>query len=87
MMPLAALLLGLSLMYLLLCHWLLAAWRHAVVTGAGGSWQAFVEGLARRAAEPVRFTPRPAAMAALDRGYERHRRLVALHAALAAACE
>ncbi len=27
MMPLAALLLGLSLMYLLLCHWLLAAWR------------------------------------------------------------
>jgi sugar (pentulose or hexulose) kinase len=66
---------------------LLAAWRHAVVTGAGGSWQAFVEGLARRAAEPVRFTPRPAAMAVLDRGYERHRRLVALHAALAAACE
>jgi hypothetical protein len=46
-----------------------------------------VEGLARRAAEPVRFTPRPAAMAVLDRGYERHRRLVALHAALAAACE
>jgi hypothetical protein len=46
-----------------------------------------VEGLARRAAEPVRFTPRPAATAVLDRGYERHRRLVALHAALAAACE
>ncbi len=64
---------------------LLAAWRHAA--GAGGSWQAFVGGLARRAAEPVRFTPRPAAMATLDRGYERHRRLVALHAPLAAACE
>jgi sugar (pentulose or hexulose) kinase len=66
---------------------LLAAWRHEVATGSGGSWQAFVEGLARRAAEPRRFTPRPAAMAALDRGYERHRRLVALHAPLAAACD
>jgi sugar (pentulose or hexulose) kinase len=66
---------------------LLADWRHTAVGGSGGSWQEFVEGLARRAAEPVRFTPRPAATAVLDRGYERHRRLVALHAALAAACE
>ena len=66
---------------------LLAAWRHAVVSGTGGSWQTFIEGRARQAAEPARFTPRPAAMAALDRGYERHRRLVALHAALAGAAD
>jgi sugar (pentulose or hexulose) kinase len=64
---------------------LLAAWRQATVTGRGGSWQDFVAGLARRAPEPTRFTPRSAAMAVLDRGYERHRKLVALHAALAAA--
>jgi len=48
---------------------------------AADDWPAF---LARHdPGATTRFTPRPAVAAALDRGYERHRRLVALHRELA----
>jgi sugar (pentulose or hexulose) kinase len=60
---------------------LLAAYRDRTVAGAAGDWPAF---LARHATgTPLRFTPRPAAAATLDRLYNRHRRLVALQARLA----
>ncbi|HBB74266.1 MAG TPA: hypothetical protein DC048_07430, partial [Planctomycetaceae bacterium] len=58
----------------------LAAYRDRMVAGVAGDWPGF---LARHATgTPLRFTPRPAAAAALDRLYDRHRRLVALHAPL-----
>jgi sugar (pentulose or hexulose) kinase len=59
---------------------LLAAYRHAELAGKSCPWAEF---LARHATDtPTRFTPRPAAAAVLDRGYKRHRRLVALHGQL-----
>jgi sugar (pentulose or hexulose) kinase len=49
----------------------------------GGDWPAFLASHA--AGSPTRFQPRAPAVAVLGRSYERHRRLVALHAALDAA--
>lgn len=62
---------------------LMAAYRDARIAGRGGDWQAFLSGHATKT--PRRFPPRPAAAAAFDRMYARHRRLVALHGQLAAA--
>jgi sugar (pentulose or hexulose) kinase len=59
---------------------LLAHYRDRCRTGATQSWQDFLAGHA--GGQPLRFAPRPAAVAVLQRGYERHRRLVALHVAL-----
>ena len=59
---------------------LLAKYRDLRRTGATESWQEFLAGHA--GGEPLRFAPRAAAVAALQHGYERHRRLVALHTAL-----
>ncbi len=60
---------------------LLAKYRDLLRSGSAGDWPAF---LARHATgTPARFAPRPAAAAALDRSYARHRRLVDLHARLA----
>jgi sugar (pentulose or hexulose) kinase len=62
---------------------LLARYRdeHVGRPGTADDWPAF---LARHTSgTPTRFTPRTAAVATLDRGYERHRRLVDLHRALA----
>jgi sugar (pentulose or hexulose) kinase len=60
---------------------LLAKYRDLARAGTAEAWPEF---LAHHAAgTPTRYTPRPAAAAVLDRGYERHRRLVALHRHLA----
>ncbi|NBW85716.1 MAG: hypothetical protein EBR23_02525 [Planctomycetia bacterium] len=59
---------------------LVAKYRDRCRTGATQSWQEFLAGHAGGA--PLRFAPRAAAVAVLQRGYERHRRLVALHTAL-----
>jgi sugar (pentulose or hexulose) kinase len=59
---------------------LLAKYRDRCRTGATESWQEFLAG--HTGGEPLRFVPRAAAVAVLQRGYERHRRLVSLHTAL-----
>jgi len=56
---------------------LLAKYRAAVHAGDAADWSAFLD--AHATGTPTRFTPRPASVATLARGYERHRRLVALH--------
>jgi len=62
---------------------LMAKYRDGRLAGKGGDWQSF---LADQAADGGRrFEPRPAAAAAFDRMYARHRRLVALHGPLDAA--
>ena len=59
---------------------LLAKFRAAAVAGRTEDWAAF---LARHATGTRRrFTPRPAAAAACDRAFARHRRLVAIHGGL-----
>ena len=62
---------------------LLAKFRDLHVRGDRAAWPAFLA--AHASGSPNRFTPRPAAAASLRRGYERHRRLVSLHAQLAGA--
>ena len=53
---------------------LLAAYRDRRRGGDTASWESFLAG---HAAPPAhRFTPRPAAIATLERSYDRHRRLV-----------
>jgi len=59
---------------------LLAKYRDRCRSGAAESWQDFLAGQA--GGQPLRFAPRAAAVAALNAGCERHRRLVALHTAL-----
>jgi hypothetical protein len=59
---------------------LAAKYRDQSLAGKAADWPAFLE--AHESGAPVRFTPRPAAAAILDRAYARHRRLVGLHEAL-----
>ena len=56
---------------------LLAKYRAAVLAGHAAEWPDFLD--AHATGTPTRFTPRPTSVATLARGYERHRRLVALH--------
>lgn len=61
---------------------LMARYRDESIAGTAGDWAHF---LARhRRAESLRFSPRPAAVAALASVYDRYRRLVALHGQLEA---
>jgi sugar (pentulose or hexulose) kinase len=62
---------------------LMAKYRDQCLAGRGLEWSAFLA--SHSSGTPTRFTPRPAAVAAYDRMYERHRRLVALHGDLGAA--
>ena len=62
---------------------LLAKFRAARLGGDESTWETFLAGHA--AAAPRRFSPRAHAVAELERGYARHRRLMAVHGPLAAA--
>ncbi|MFM9057665.1 MAG: FGGY family carbohydrate kinase [Planctomycetaceae bacterium] len=60
---------------------LLAKYRDAALTGHAPAWPDVLA--AHASGKPTRFTPRPASVATLARGCDRHRALVALHAQLA----
>ena len=60
---------------------LLAKYRDAALAGKAPAWPDFLA--AHASGQATRFTPRPASVATLARGCDRHRALVALHAQLA----
>ena len=60
---------------------LMAKYRAAALAGRSRPWPDFLA--AHASGTPTRFTPRPAAVAALAKGLARHRQLVGLHAQLA----
>ena len=62
---------------------LLAKFRAEALAGKAADWLAFLQRHATGSS--TRFTPRPQAAAALDRGFARHKRLVAIHDRLDAA--
>jgi sugar (pentulose or hexulose) kinase len=62
---------------------LMAKFRAETLAGKAATWSAFLQRHAT--GSTTRFTPQPRAAAALDRGFARHRRLVAIHADLDAA--
>ena len=62
---------------------LLARFRAAAIAGRAGGWGDFLA--AHASGTPRRFTPRPAAAAACDRAFARHKRLLAIHGPLDAA--
>jgi sugar (pentulose or hexulose) kinase len=64
---------------------LLAKYRDESLAGEATDWAAFLDRHA--AGAPRRFTPRPAARAASERAFSRHKRLLAIHGPLESALD